>query len=356
MQIFPWLGAALFALSPVPAHAQDEDHDWSIVIHGGAGTISRDRITPQQEKDIRAALDRALDAGSEVLREGGSSLDAVTAAITVLEDDPNFNAGRGAVFTWDETNSLDASIMRGDTLEAGAVAGAAATRNPILLARKVMEASPHVMLSGSDADTFAAEQGLEQVKPSYFFTQHRFDALERHKKRAKRREKTSQIDDDGKYGTVGAVAIDRDGVISAGTSTGGMTGKRWGRIGDSPIIGAGTYANASCGLSATGSGEYFIRLAVAYRVCGALRSAEVAQGAAEDAMTAVTELGGSGGVIYVAQDAERITLGTHYSTPGMYRGAAASSGLRSVAIYDDEPGPQVTICKAGADCAEEAAE
>ncbi|MBB3764882.1 isoaspartyl peptidase/L-asparaginase family protein [Sphingomicrobium lutaoense] len=352
MQILSWLIAALFALATLPQTALAEEGQWSIVIHGGAGTIKRDAMTPEKDAEIRAALDRALDAGSEVLAAGGSSLDAVTAAITVLEDDPNFNAGKGAVFTWEETNSLDASIMRGDTLEAGAVAGASTTRNPILLARKVMEESPHVLLSGEGADQFARDQGLKQVKPDYFFTQHRFDSLKRHKARAKRREKVSQLDDDGKFGTVGAVAIDRDGVISAGTSTGGMTGKRWGRIGDSPIIGAGTYANAKCGLSATGSGEYFIRLAVAYRVCSQLErierevseeagsmasrpglAAQVAQLAADKAITEVGELGGSGGVILLAPDGTPVWA---FDTPGMYRGKATSDGQRQVAIYGDE--------------------
>lgn len=334
-----------------PAQAED----WSLVIHGGAGTIQRDAMTPEKDAEIRAALDAALEAGSAVLRDGGSSLDAVTAAINILEDDPNFNAGRGAVFTWEETNSLDASIMRGDTLAAGAVAGASTTRHPINLARKVMEESPHVLLSGEGADQFAREQGLEQVDPSFFHTQERYDALVRFKAHAMQQEKTGQIDVDYKFGTVGAVAMDQSGVISAGTSTGGMTGKRWGRIGDSPIIGAGTYANGSCGVSATGTGEMFIRLAVAYRICAGSAWAEIpksvssvreeaiaalmdevnsqTQTNADLAINAVGELGGSGGVIFLAPDG---TPGWSFDTPGMYRGSATSKGDKVVAIYGDE--------------------
>ncbi|NNC48440.1 MAG: isoaspartyl peptidase/L-asparaginase [Sphingomonas sp.] len=334
-----------------PAQAED----WSLVIHGGAGTIQRENMTPEREAEIRAALDAALEAGSNVLRDGGSSLDAVTAAINILEDDPNFNAGRGAVFTWEETNSLDASIMRGDTLAAGAVAGASRTRHPIDLARKVMEESPHVLLSGEGADQFAREKGLEQVDPSYFYTQERYDALVRFKARAMQEEEARQLDVDYKFGTVGAVAMDQDGVISAGTSTGGMTGKRWGRIGDSPIIGAGTYANASCGVSATGTGEMFIRLSVAYRICeGSARAEEaspvssVRQEAiaalmdevnsqthtnADLAIDAVGQLGGSGGVIFLSSDG---TPGWSFDTPGMYRGSVTSGGEKVVSIYGDE--------------------
>ncbi|WP_265528102.1 isoaspartyl peptidase/L-asparaginase family protein [Sphingomicrobium marinum] len=345
------LAACIAMALATPAQAED----WSLVIHGGAGTIQRDAMTPEKDAEIRAALDAALEAGSAVLREGGSSLDAVTAAINILEDDPNFNAGRGAVFTWDETNSLDASIMRGDTLAAGAVAGASTTRHPIDLARKVMEESPHVLLSGEGADQFAREQGLEQVDPSFFFTQERYDALVRFKAHAMQEQQTSQIDVDYKFGTVGAVAMDQSGVITAGTSTGGMTGKRWGRIGDSPIIGAGTYANASCGVSATGTGEIFIRLAVAYRICAGSAWAETPEPVAsvreeaiaalmgevnnqtktnaDLAINAVGELGGSGGVIFLSSDG---APGWSFDTPGMYRGSATSDGEKVVAIYGDE--------------------
>ena len=347
--------ALSLAAAPAGAMAETavqpaETPRWSIVIHGGAGTIRREDMTAEKDAEIRAALDAALGAGEEVLASGGSSLDAVTAAITLLEDDPNFNAGRGAVFTWEGTNSLDASIMRGDTLEAGAVAGLATTRHPILAARMVMEDSPHVLLSGEAADGFAAERGLEQVDPAFFHTQERHDALIRYKAAVEQREKVGQLNVDHKFGTVGAVAMDADGVISAGTSTGGMTGKRWGRIGDSPIIGAGTYANDVCGVSATGTGEKFIRLSVAFAICNGMKLvrapvaadpaapparrnvAQFAQGIADAQIEAVGRLEGSGGVIYLAPDG---TPGWSYDTPGMYRGYA-TPGRRVVAIYKDE--------------------
>ncbi|MCM8558178.1 isoaspartyl peptidase/L-asparaginase family protein [Sphingomicrobium sediminis] len=348
--------AALFAL-PAPSIAQDGD--WSIVIHGGAGTILRENMTPEKEAEISAALNAALDAGEEVLAAGGSSLDAVTAAIMILEDDPNFNAGKGAVFTWEGTNSLDASIMRGDTLEAGAVAGLSTTKNPILAARAVMEDSPHVLLSGAGADEFASERGIAQVDPIYFFTEGRFQALQRFKARAEGQTSEADLPVDYKFGTVGAVAMDQDGVIAAATSTGGMTGKRWGRIGDSPIIGAGTYANEDCGVSATGTGEKFIRLAVAYRICDRYRrvpttllrmssdSGQDGQIAAEwaawkkleinkianDAIDDVGDLGGSGGVIALWRDGTPVYA---FDTPGMYRGHARSSGERYIGIYGDD--------------------
>ena len=344
--------AALLAL-PATAFAQEAKPRWSLVIHGGAGTIQRENMTAEKDAEIRAKLDEALVAGSEILEAGGSSLDAIQAAIMILEDDPNFNAGRGAVFTWEGTNSLDASIMRGDTLAAGAVAGLSTTRNPILAARAVMEQSPHVLLSGSGADTFATEQGITQVDPIYFYTEDRFQALQRFKENEMRGANAEQLEVDYKFGTVGAVAMDTQGVISAGTSTGGMTGKRWGRIGDSPIIGAGTYADRNCGVSATGSGEYFIRLAVAYRIC-TLRTNRMfadefygeldkqrtppspsflTQRSADNAIAAVGKLGGSGGVIFLSPDG---TPGWSFDTPGMYRGSATSADGRTVAIYGDE--------------------
>ncbi|WP_265587548.1 isoaspartyl peptidase/L-asparaginase family protein [Sphingomicrobium arenosum] len=354
----------LIALTLATAAATDaaDHHDeaptseprWSIVIHGGAGTILRENMSAEKDAEIRAALDAALRAGEAVLRDGGSSMDAVTAAITLLEDDPNFNAGRGAVFTWEGTNSLDASIMRGDTLEAGAVAGLSTTRHPILAARAVMEDSPHVLLSGEGADTFATQKGLEQVDPAYFYTQERHDALIRYKAHVEAQEQLSQLDIDHKFGTVGAVALDVHGVISAGTSTGGMTGKRWGRIGDSPIIGAGTYANDRCGISATGTGEKFIRLSVAHAICTMDVSAtppaeELAkrgttliiplaphqqlQRAADHLIARVGELDGSGGVIGLSSTGAPIYS---FDTPGMYRGHSTSQGWRAVAIYKDE--------------------
>jgi L-asparaginase / beta-aspartyl-peptidase len=232
--------------------------DWKLVIHGGAGVIEPSRTTPETDAAIRAALDRALEAGSAILATGGRALDAVEAAVRLLEDDPNFNAGYGSVFTWEETHELDASIMDGATRAAGAVAGVTATKNPISLARAVMEKSPHVFLSGNGADQFSIDQGFEQVANSYFSTPRRQRQLNEFKTTD-----VSALDVEYKYGTVGAVALDANGHVAAATSTGGMTGKRWGRVGDSPIIGAGTYADdRACAVSATGKGEYFIRAAL----------------------------------------------------------------------------------------------
>ena len=303
---------------------------WTLAIHGGAGTIERSRITPEQDKAIRAALDRALEAGSAVLKNGGTSVDAVQAAIIVLEDDPHFNAGYGAVYTWDGTHTLDSSIMDGSNRMAGAVAGSTTTKNPVKLARAVMEHSPHVLLSGAGADQFAAEQKLEQVPNSYFDTPERKRALDEMKA-----EKLSWYDVDRKYGTVGAVAVDSHGHVAAATSTGGMTGKRWGRIGDSPIIGAGTYADdRACAVSATGSGEYFIRLGVAHEICARIRfKGEMPQMAANHVIKELGDIGGDGGVIVVGPDGSSAFA---FNTPGMYRGRVSSKGVREVAIYGDE--------------------
>lgn len=303
---------------------------WTLVIHGGAGTLERDRITPEQDRDIRAALARALDAGSAVLAGGGTSLDAVQAAVIVLEDDPHFNAGRGAVFTYEGTNELDAAVMDGATRAAGAATGISATKNPVKLARAVMEKSPHVMLSREGADTFSREQGLEQAGPEWFATPERRRQLDEMKAK-----KVGWYDVDLKYGTVGAVARDAAGHVAAATSTGGLTGKRWGRIGDSPIIGAGTYADdRACAVSATGAGEFFIRVGVAHEICARMRwKGEDVQTAADAVMAEVKALGGSGGVIVVAPDG---TGGYSFNTPGMYRGRATSAGLRDVSIYGDE--------------------
>nr|WP_294851006.1 isoaspartyl peptidase/L-asparaginase [uncultured Sphingomonas sp.] len=352
--------AALLATASPAAAAK-----WSLVIHGGAGTIERSKLTPEKDKEIRAALTQALDAGSKVLSGGGSSLDAVTAAISVLEDNPNFNAGRGAVFTWEGTNSLDSSIMRGDTRAAGAVAGVSRTRHPVLLAKAVMEQSPHVLLSGAGADQFSKERGLEQVDPSFFFTQERFNQLQAFKDSVAAGKPMSQLEVDHKYGTVGAVALDEQGHIAAATSTGGTTGKRWGRIGDSPIIGAGTYADdRACGVSATGDGEYFIRAGVAAQICTRLRIARdvraarakghaydvtavpnaaaskavhlpvaVTQKVADQVLGEVKALGGTGGVIVMTPEGDALFS---FNTAGMYRGRASSDGKAEVAIYGDE--------------------
>ena len=307
-----------------------DEKTWSLVIHGGAGTIERERMTEERDAEIRVGLNKALEAGSAVLSGGGTSMDAVKAAIMVLEDDSNFNAGKGSVFTYKGRNEMDSSIMDGKTRDAGAVAGVTATKNPILLAEKVMTESPHVMLSREGANEFSREQGLEQVDPDYFATPHRWKQLEELKAK-----KLGWYDVDLKYGTVGAVAVDTHGNVAAGTSTGGLTGKRWGRIGDSPIIGAGTYAdNRACGISATGAGEYYIRLGVAHEICARMRfEGEDAKTAADHVIKELGELGGSGGVIVAAPDG---TFAWSYNTPGMYRGKANSAGVKMVGIYGDE--------------------
>lgn len=311
-------------------HETNREGGWRLVIHGGAGTMSRDRITPEQDREIRVALGRALDAGSAILSKGGSALDAVTESVKVLEDDPNFNAGRGSVLTYDGEIELDASIMDGRTRSAGAVAGVSTTKNPVLLARRVMEASPHVFLSRKGADRFAMEQGLEQVDPSYFETPER-----RRQWQEFRARKVGYFDVDMKYGTVGAVALDKEGHVAAATSTGGLTGKRWGRIGDSPVIGAGTYADdRACAISATGAGEYFIRLGVAHEICARARlKGESLQKAADMVIAELTEIGGIGGVIATGPQGEMIWS---FNSPGMYRGRVGSSQPKQVAIFGDE--------------------
>lgn len=303
---------------------------WSLIIHGGAGVMERGKLTSDQERDIRAALALALATGSAILEKGGSSLDAVEAAIHILEDDPHFNAGRGAVYTYEGRNELDAAIMDGKDRRAGAVTGVTRTRHPVSLARKVMEASPHVMLSREGADQFSVEQGLEQAEPAWFGTPERKRQLDELKAK-----KLGWFDVDLKYGTVGAVARDTAGHVAAATSTGGLTGKRWGRIGDSPIIGAGTYADdRACAVSATGAGEFFIREGVAHEICARIRfKHEGAVQAAAAVMAEVKALGGDGGVIVMGPDG---VGGWHFNTPGMYRGAQNSNGKQIVAIYGDE--------------------
>lgn len=303
---------------------------WSLAIHGGAGTLERADMTPEREAAYRAALQAALDAGKAVLAGGGSAMDAVEAVVTRLEDDEKFNAGRGAVFTWEGTHELDAAIMDGRDRAAGAVAGVTGVRHPILLARKVMTDSPHVMLAARGAEEFAREHGIEFMPPEWFDTDARRKALERMKA-----EKLSALDVDIKFGTVGAVAMDQQGNLAAATSTGGMTGKRWNRIGDSPVIGAGTYAdNESCAVSGTGWGEYFIRVGVARIICERIRmQGQTAQAAADATMDEVQTLGGDGGVIVVAKDGSAVFS---FNTSGMYRGRATSEGVDEVAIYGDE--------------------
>jgi beta-aspartyl-peptidase (threonine type) len=310
--------------------------EWGLVLHGGAGTISPDDLSPDLERQYREAMEQALRAGHAILRDGGSGLDAVVAAIVVLEDSPHFNAGRGAVFTADGTVSHDASIMDGATGRAGAVAGVGTVKNPIRLARAVMDASPHVMLSGPGAEQFAAEQGLEVVDPKYFFTERRWQQLERARALDAGQESAdpgAARSIHGKFGTVGVIALDRQGRIAAGTSTGGMTNKKWGRIGDSPIIGAGTFASERCGVSATGWGEYFIRNVVAYDICA--RSAYLGIPVAEAARRVIldhleAQEPETGGVVALDRDGHVIMV---FNTTGMYRGYIGADGRIETAIY-----------------------
>src|SRR6202011_3714221 len=278
---------------------------FGLVIHGGAGTIERSKMTPSSEQEYRAGLERSLKAGFEILQRGGSSLDATEAAVRVLEDDPHFNAGKGAVFTSEGVNELDASIMDGKTLKAGAVASVKRVKNPVSLARLVMEKSQHVMLDCAGAEAFAQEQGVELVDQKYFFTQERWDALQKIKEAEKKGGSAGKefiISDQDRHGTVGAVALDQNRDLAAATSTGGMTNKRPGRIGDSPVIGAGTYANnATCAVSGTGDGEYFIRAAAGHDVCAAVeyRGLDLQQAVHETLHEILAALGGDGGLIAV---------------------------------------------------------
>ena len=321
---------AMLTAAPTLAHQSTAAAPgWSIAIHGGAGTMDPERMTAQQQAEYKAALQAALDAGAAVLRDGGSAIEAVKAAIVLMEDDPKFNAGRGAVFTWEGANELDAAIMDGRERSAGAVTGVTSVRHPILLADAVRQDGRHVFLSGAGAEEFAGDKGLETMPPEWFATQPRRDALERLKA-----DKLSALDVDHKFGTVGAVALDSQGHLAAGTSTGGLTGKRWGRIGDAPMIGAGTYADdRACAVSATGAGEYFIRAGVAHEICARMRLGGDAPQAAADAVLAeVRDLGGDGGVIVVTPSGETVFS---FNTAGMYRGRAASTGLNEVAIFED---------------------
>ena len=300
---------------------------WKLMIHGGCGAMRPATVTPEHEEEARAGLNAALDAGEAMLAAAGSALDAVEAAARLLEDHPAFNAGRGSVLTADGHAELDAAIMDGATRAAGAVAGLRTTRAPISAARAVMEHSPHVLLTYDGADRFAVEQGLEQVDNDWFVTPARQAQLD------KVMAAGGAFDTDIKFGTVGAVAVDRAGHVAAATSTGGLTAKRWGRIGDSPLIGAGTYADdASCAVSATGLGEAFIRAVGAHQLAMRITLGGAAMQQALDAVLAdVAALGGSGGLIAVAQSGE---AAWGFTTPGMYRGVAGPDE-REVAIYSE---------------------
>lgn len=318
---------------------------WGVVIHGGAGNVAPEMLTPERQAELRATLEAALRAAHHVLEQDGTSVDAVTAAILVLEDSPLFNAGKGAVFTHDGKNEMDAAIMDGHTLAAGAVAAVQHVKNPILLARHVMESSPHVMLIGEGAEAFAKDQGLPLVDPSYFYTEPRWQQLERALKAEKQGAGplsgrvpagASEGNEAGEYkfGTVGAVALDKHGNLAAGTSTGGMTNKHAGRVGDSPIIGAGTYANQTCAVSATGHGEFFIRNTVAHDICARARyqGIPLEEAARAVVMGVLVKAGGEGGII--AMDG-RGNAALVFNTTSMYRGAMGADGVPTVSVSSD---------------------
>ena len=349
-----FFGIALFSAGALafgeeqqtPAHAVSgvrpvdqrkmQNEKFGLVIHGGAGTIDRSKMTPEKEREYRAGLERALAAGYDVLKNGGSSLDATEAAVRVLEDDPRFNAGKGSVFTSAGTNEMDAAIMDGKALAAGAVAALKHVRNPISLARLVMEKSGHVMMDGEGAEAFAKENGMELVDQKYFFTQERWDALRKIKAAEKHRTggagKAFFITDQDRHGTVGAVALDKNGNLAAATSTGGTTNKRPGRVGDSPVIGAGTYANnATCAVSATGDGEYFIRATVGHDVSALMEYRRMSlKEAAQAVLDKVAKLGGTGGLIAIDRHGN---VALPFNTTGMYRGYVDRDGKFVVEIY-----------------------
>lgn len=325
-----WTGAVYAAA----AESEPADAPIAIVIHGGAGALAPGRYTPEQETAFRESLAQALDAGYAVLEGGGGALDAVEAAIVILEDAPYFNAGKGAVFTSEGKNELDASIMDGATRNSGAVAGVTNVKNPIRLARDVMENSVHVMFAGEGAEEFAKERKHELVEQDYFYTERRWRAYREALENAKE-DKDASLPADFKYGTVGAVALDLDGNLAAGTSTGGRTFKQYGRVGDSPIIGAGTFAdNNSCAVSATGHGEYFIRLTIARDICAQVEyGGKTVAAAADDVIhNRLQGLGGTGGVIVLGADG---SYAMPFNTLGMFRGVK-NADAEIVAIYGDE--------------------
>ncbi len=340
------------AQTSAPLVTQAPAGKWAIVMHGGAGVIERSSMTPERDAAYRAGLDRAIHAAAKVFDAGGPAVDAVEAGLRVLEDDPHFNAGKGAVFTAAGKNELDAAIMDGKTLSAGAVAGVTRTKNPISLAKAVMQKSPHVMLIGAGADEFAASVGLEQVDNSYFFTEERWQGLVRQLKKEGRPIPPRpagappapaqpiawmETPDAHKWGTTGIVVRDRAGNIAAGTTTGGVQGKMYGRVGDSPIIGAGTYAsNQSCGVSATGTGEYFIRLTVARTICALVQYKGMRLQDAVDEVIGgqLTALKGDGGVIAMTPDGQ---IAWGFNTPGMFRARFVEGGVVQMGIYKDEP-------------------
>ncbi len=320
---------------------QKPSDNFGIVIHGGAGTILKKNMTPEKEAAYKAKLEEAITVGHTILKNGGTSLEAIEKTINILEDSPLFNAGKGAVFTSEGTNELDASIMDGSNLNAGAVAGVKTVKNPINLAKEVMLNSPHVLLSGSGAELFAKERNIEIVDPAYFFTENRMKSLERVKAKMKEKEasKTTAFYDpvikDSKFGTVGCAALDKHGNLAAGTSTGGMTNKKWNRIGDSPIIGAGTYANnATCAVSSTGWGEFFIRGMVAYDISAMMeyKGLSLKEASEEVIQKKLTELGGTGGIVAIDNKGN---VAMEFNTAGMYRATMNADGKLTIGIYKE---------------------
>jgi beta-aspartyl-peptidase (threonine type) len=346
--VFPALAAIAAAQQPAP-------HHWAIQVHGGAGVIERKNLGPDGDKHYREGLTRAIEAGAAVLDKGGSAVDAVEAALNVLENDPLFNAGKGAVFTREGKNEMDASIMDGSNLMAGAVASVTRTKNPISAARAVMDKSPHVMLVGPGADEFAASVGLKQEEPSYFFTESRWQSLVKQLTKegkpipprpagvspAGPTVPVAQVDESPEsqiHGTTGVVALDKNGNIAAGTSTGGMQGKMPGRVGDSPIIGAGTYANnQSCAVSGTGTGEYYIRLGLAREVCNLVyfKGMRLQEAADEVIHKELEGMHGDGGIIAITPYGQ---LAWSFNTPGMFRARLVEGQSKpQLGVYNDEP-------------------
>jgi len=341
---------AYLLLSSFSSSAMVKEVPFAIAIHGGAGTIDKSRFTPEKEKAYRAKLKEAVEAGYEVLAQGGESLLAVTTAINILENSPFFNAGKGAVYTYDETHEMDASIMFGKNRQAGAVAGVKHIENPINLARLVMDKSVHVMLSGDGAEQFAQTQGIALVNNKIFDTKRRYKSLQRAKEKMNRAEQYHKSDIGNKayqaahnalpvefkVGTVGAVALDKQGNISAGTSTGGMTNKRFGRIGDSPVIGAGTFAdNQSCAVSATGHGEYFIRYNVAADICARVQyqGKTIEQAGNEVIHDVLMPVGGTGGVIIIDTKGN---ISLPFNTKGMYRATKSNTTATYTGLFKDD--------------------
>lgn len=322
--------------------AKQDNGSFGIVIHGGAGTILKSQMTDSMEQAYEAKLEESIRAGHEILERGGTALEAIKASIVIMEDSPLFNAGKGAVFTHEETNELDASIMDGSNLNAGAVAGVTHIKNPIVLAEEVMMNSEHVMLAGKGAEEFAQTRGIDLLDPSYFYTERRFQSLQRAKAAQKVKldhdDKTAFLDPyskNYKFGTVGCVALDKQGNLAAGTSTGGMTNKRWNRIGDAPIIGAGTYANnATCAVSSTGWGEYFIRAMVAHDISAMMeyKGISLKEASQEVIQKKVPELGGDGGIIAIDKEGN---VSMEFNTAGMYRAHMNDRGELYIGIYNE---------------------